>query len=224
MSEVSNEELEAIYARIDAACERETERCGGDEIEALGSIPMELHDLIALRAALVEAQTQRMDAWEDEDLAKARAETAEERLAAVTAERDTALEECSSLARSRDYGDEMIAATREALGAADDESAVAVASRVTTELAVLRAQLGPLCAVHDALVAAAALPGAGASPEAMVAAVRAQGAQVVSDAAMAFLEAHFPGGPMRHAEGWPHDLMECVALAMVKARGAEVSR
>ena len=42
------------------------------------------------------------------------------------------------------------------------------------ELAVLRAQLGPLCAVHDALVAAAALPGAGASPEAMVAAVRAQ--------------------------------------------------
>jgi hypothetical protein len=44
-----------------------------------------------------------------------------------------------------------------------------------TELAVLRAQLAPLLAVHDALVAAAALPGAGASPEAMVAAVRAQG-------------------------------------------------
>jgi hypothetical protein len=42
------------------------------------------------------------------------------------------------------------------------------------ELAVLRAQLAPLLAVHDALVAAAALPGAGASPEAMVAAVRAQ--------------------------------------------------
>jgi hypothetical protein len=42
------------------------------------------------------------------------------------------------------------------------------------ELAVLRAQLGPLCAVHDALVAAAALPGAGASGEAMVAAVRAK--------------------------------------------------
>ena len=43
-----------------------------------------------------------------------------------------------------------------------------------TELAVLRAQLAPLLAVHDALVAAAALPGAGASGEAMVAAVRAQ--------------------------------------------------
>ncbi len=97
------------------------------------------------------------------------------RLDAVTAERDTALEECSSLARSRDYGDEMIAATREALGAADDESAVAAASRVTAELAVLRAQLAPLCAVHDALVAAAALPGAGASGEEMVAAVRRKG-------------------------------------------------
>jgi hypothetical protein len=69
-----------------------------------------------------------MDAWEDEDLTKARAETAEEKLA--------------------------------------------VAER---ELAVLRAQLPPLCAVHDALVAAAALPGAGASPEAMVAAVRRKG-------------------------------------------------
>jgi hypothetical protein len=44
-----------------------------------------------------------------------------------------------------------------------------------TELAVLRAQLAPLLAVHDALVAAAALPGAGASPEAMVAAVRRKG-------------------------------------------------
>ncbi len=43
------------------------------------------------------------------------------------------------------------------------------------ELAVLRAQLPPLLAVHDALVAAAALPGAGASGEAMVAAVRRKG-------------------------------------------------
>lgn len=42
------------------------------------------------------------------------------------------------------------------------------------DLAVLRTQLAPLLAVHDALVAAAALPGAGVSPEAMVAAVRAQ--------------------------------------------------
>ncbi len=43
------------------------------------------------------------------------------------------------------------------------------------ELAVLRAQLAPLLAVHDALVAAAALPGAGASGEEMVAAVRRKG-------------------------------------------------
>lgn len=127
MSEVSDAELEAIYARIDAACDREKARCGGDEIEAMGNVSTEVHDLIALRAALYEARTQRMDAWEDEDLAKARAETAAEKLAA--AER---------------------------------------------ELAVLRAQFPPLLAVHDALVAAAALPGAGVSPEEMVAAVRAQ--------------------------------------------------
>lgn len=44
------------------------------------------------------------------------------------------------------------------------------------ELAVLREQLGPLCAVHDALREAAALPGAGPSPEEMVAAVREKGA------------------------------------------------
>lgn len=122
MSEVSDAELEAIYA----ACDREKARCGGDEIEAMGNVSTEVHDLIALRAALYEARTQRMDAWEDEDLAKARAETAAEKLAA--AER---------------------------------------------ELAVLRAQFPPLLAVHDALVAAA-LPGAGVSPEEMVAAVRAQ--------------------------------------------------
>jgi len=47
------------------------------------------------------------------------------------------------------------------------------------ELDVLRAQLAPLLAVHDALVAAAALPGAGASPDEMVAAVRAQGAEAM---------------------------------------------
>jgi hypothetical protein len=52
--------------------------------------------------------------------------------------------------------------------------ATATALAQATELAVLRAQLPPLLAVHDALVAAAALPGAGASGEAMVAAVRAQ--------------------------------------------------
>jgi hypothetical protein len=52
--------------------------------------------------------------------------------------------------------------------------ATATALAQATELAVLRAQLAPLLAVHDALVAAAALPGAGASGEAMVAAVRAK--------------------------------------------------
>jgi hypothetical protein len=122
-------------------------------------------------------------------------------LDAVTAERDTALEECSSLARSRDYGDEMIAATREALGAADDESAVAAASRVTTELAVLRAQLPPLLAVHDALVAAAALPGAGASGEEMVAAVRAQGAEEMLTAVDDLLDT-----ALRHHSGRERDV------------------
>jgi hypothetical protein len=80
-----------------------------------------------------------------------------------------------------------VALAREIGGMGSDEAAVSVvmenlARTVLTlhcELAVLRAQLGPLCAVHDALVAAAALPGAGASPEAMVAAVRAQGAEAM---------------------------------------------
>jgi hypothetical protein len=53
--------------------------------------------------------------------------------------------------------------------------ATATALALTAERDVLRAQLGPLCAVHDALVAAAALPGAGATPEEMVAAVRHKG-------------------------------------------------
>ena len=53
--------------------------------------------------------------------------------------------------------------------------ATATALALTAERDVLRAQLAPLCAVHDALVAAAALPGAGASPEEMVAAVRRKG-------------------------------------------------
>jgi hypothetical protein len=53
--------------------------------------------------------------------------------------------------------------------------ATATALALTAERDALRAQLAPLCAVHDALVAAAALPGAGASPEAMVAAVRNKG-------------------------------------------------
>jgi hypothetical protein len=41
--------------------------------------------------------------------------------------------------------------------------------------------------VHDALVAAAALPGAGASGEEMVAAVRAQGAEAMRAAIVARL-------------------------------------
>ena len=104
--------------RDEARRQRDAAEHEGDDARA---------EVETLRAALYEARTQRMDAWEDEDLAKARAETAAEKLAA--AER---------------------------------------------ELAVLRAQFPPLLAVHDALVAAAALPGAGVSPEEMVAAVRAQ--------------------------------------------------
>jgi hypothetical protein len=80
-------------------------------------------------------------------------------------------------------------------GMSSDEEAAALtmeslARTVLTlhrELAVLRAQLAPLCAVHDALVAAAALPGAGASGEEMVAAVRAQGAEAMRAAIVARL-------------------------------------
>jgi hypothetical protein len=53
--------------------------------------------------------------------------------------------------------------------------ATATALALTAERDALRAQLAPLCAVHDAIVAAAALPGAGASGEQMVAAVLRKG-------------------------------------------------
>jgi len=53
--------------------------------------------------------------------------------------------------------------------------ATATALALTAERDALRAQLAPLCAVHDALREAAALPGAGASPEEMVAAVLRKG-------------------------------------------------
>ena len=67
--------------------------------------------------------------------------------------------------------------------------ATATALALTAERDALRAQLAPLCAVHDALVAAAALPGAGASPEAMVEAVRAK-ASADARADHAAAEAH----------------------------------
>lgn len=51
-------------------------------------------------------------------------------LAAVTAERDAALEECDTLRRGRDHGDGVIDDVREILGAAEDESAVAAARRI----------------------------------------------------------------------------------------------
>ncbi len=85
------------------------------------------------------------------------------------------------------------------------------------ELAVLRAQLVPLLAVHDALVAAAALPGAGASGEEMVAAVRAQGAVTVRDAAMSVAD-DLAGDD----DEWAHELMERVACAVAKIRAGGV--
>lgn len=96
-------------------------------------------------------------------------------LAAVTAERDVALEECSTLRRGLDHADGVIDHTRASLGAADDEGAVVAAERVTRELAVLRAQQAPLVACVDALRAAATSAGwrdADASGETLVAWVR----------------------------------------------------
>ena len=90
-----------------------------------------------------------------------------------------------------------------------------------TELAVLRAQLAPLCAVHDALVAAAALPGAGASPEAMVAAVRAQGAEAMRASISATLDARADrlGKSTLPREG---DIAAVFAEAAAVARGVPV--
>ena len=96
-------------------------------------------------------------------------------LAAVTAERDVALEECSTLRRGLDHADGVIDHTRASLGAADDEGAVVAAERVTRELAVLRAQQAPLLACVDALRAAARDAGwrdADATGETLVAWVR----------------------------------------------------
>lgn len=47
-------------------------------------------------------------------------------------------------------------------------------------------------------------------------AARREGAEAVRDAVMAFLDELFPGGPAAHVGGWPHALMECVAVAMSK--------
>lgn len=61
-------------------------------------------------------------------------------LAAVTAERDVDLEECSTLRRGLDHADSVIDEIREVLGAADDEGAVVAAERVTAERDALRAE------------------------------------------------------------------------------------
>lgn len=96
-------------------------------------------------------------------------------LAAVTAERDVALEECSTLRRGLDHADGVIDHTRASLGAADDEGASVAAQRVTRELAALRAQQAPLLACVDAMRAAATSAGwrdADATGETLVAWVR----------------------------------------------------
>ncbi len=95
-------------------------------------------------------------------------------------------------------------------------------NRALSREAALNAQLGPLCAVHDALVAAAALPGAGASGEAMVAAVRAQGAEAVRDAAMSVADDLAGGVPEASGDEWAHELMERVACAVAKIRAGGV--
>jgi hypothetical protein len=113
--------------------------------------------------------------------------------------------------------------------------ATATALALTAERDVLRAQLAPLCAVHDALVAAAALPGAGASPEAMVAAVRAQGAEAMRNAIVARLRkraevlgASFADGEIEEeteeSGRWVELLDAAQAIRALPIPGAEVSR
>jgi len=199
--EVSDTEIEAIFARIDEACERLTAQHGGDEIKAMGDASTELHDLIALRAALLEARTQRTDAWEDEDLARAGQQGAqEERDALRTAldvmqgERDvarlgraTAWEDLARIGRfvgcDSLVGEEIFAAVEDAL-VHEPAFARTAAERAERDLDVMRRQQAPLLASHDALCRAAGLPGAGASAEEMVAAVRAKARREARDAAL----------------------------------------
>jgi hypothetical protein len=104
------------------------------------------------------------------------------RLDAVTAERDGLREDhraasnaCASATLRAGFFADIVHGVVRVIEPRDGEATVDAAKRVVSELAVLRAQLPPLLAVHDALVAAAALPGAGASGEEMVAAVLRKG-------------------------------------------------
>jgi hypothetical protein len=103
------------------------------------------------------------------------------RLDAVAAERDGLREDhraasnaCASATLRAGFFADIVHGVVRVIEPRDGEATVDAAKRVASELAVLRAQLPPLLAVHDALVAAAALPGAGASGAEMVAAVRAK--------------------------------------------------
>ncbi len=128
-----------------------------------------------LRDRLIAAERERDDLAAVLETRTAEHALAMEQLAAVTAERDDALEECSTLRRGLDHTDDVIDLTRASLGAADDEGAVVAAERVTRELAVLRAQQAPLVACVDAMRAAATAAGwrdADATGETLVAWVR----------------------------------------------------
>jgi hypothetical protein len=138
-------------------------------------------------------------------------------LAAVTAERDVALEECSTLRRGLDHADGVIDHTRASLGAADDEGASVAAQRVTRELAVLRAQQAPLLACVDALRAAARDAGwrdADATGETLVAWVR----RGVREACARIARAHVGQQGMRAPAPRWMDVGERIAAA-IEERG-----
>jgi len=166
---------------------------------------------VELATAQRDAETCRADNTETErDEARAA-------LAAVTAERDVALEECSTLRRGLDHADGVIDHTRASLGAADDEGASVAAQRVTRELAVLRAQQAPLLACVDALRAAARDAGwrdADATGETLVAWVR----RGVREACARIARAHVGQQGMRAPAPQWMDVGERIAAA-IEERG-----
>lgn len=67
------------------------------------------------------------------------------------------------------------------------------------------AQLAPLLALHDAVRAAAALPGAGHTPEEVVAALRGQGAEAMRKACAEAIASRASQAALRAEHTSPHD-------------------
>ncbi len=164
------------------------------------------------------------------------AETAQQVIDAVNAAREiggmSSTEEADTLtmerlartvltlhARLSAQRDEAVRATE--LARAELAAERTLLNRALSREAALNAQLGPLCAVHDALREAAALPGAGASGAEMVAAVRAQGAEAMRADISAILDARADrlGKSTLPREG---DIAAVFAEAAAVARGVPV--